>query len=377
MRPAKMKVHFLSSERSFPRTIRSGVSLHSHTEHSAESLQKFPEQLKRMPIVGLFTKREIQRYQDENGKLPEFDRAFWRGPLTAQSAYQLEASQIERLDLRALVSLTDHDNVDAGLILRAATPVRDIPISVEWTVPFENSIFHVGIHNIAPDSALAALHKMADYTRCPDRAKLGALFEEFSSDPNTLTVLNHPLWDIGGVGSAEIGPFVHRFLKVYGDYVHALEVNGLRSRKENADVVSLAASLNCPAISGGDRHGLEPNANINVTRAESFADFVREIREERISEIAMMPQYREPLVLRHFLTAWDAVREHTQAGRGSWLSRIFVRCEDGVVRPLSSIWTDGAPAWIDPCLRIVGLLANPTLRAPFRLAAPLAGSAVL
>jgi len=52
--------------------------------------------------------------------------------------------QIANLGLRPLVSLTDHDNIDAGLAL------EDEPISVEWTVPYERSIVHLGIHNLPP-----------------------------------------------------------------------------------------------------------------------------------------------------------------------------------------------------------------------------------
>jgi hypothetical protein len=52
---AKTKVHPHPSERPFSRTFRSGVSLHSHTEHSAESLGKLPQHLERMPIVRHFT----------------------------------------------------------------------------------------------------------------------------------------------------------------------------------------------------------------------------------------------------------------------------------------------------------------------------------
>ncbi len=375
MRPAKTKVHLLPPERSFPHTFRSGVSLHSHTEHSAESMGKFPQHLERMPIVKHFTRWEIKRHVEKTGHPPDFSRAYWRGPLTAEAAYQLEARQIEALGLRALVSLTDHDNAEAGMILRAAKPVEEIPVSVEWTVPFENSVFHVGIHNISPGAARSTLRRMAGYTRSPEPAKLSELLDEFGSIPEMLTVLNHPLWDIGLIGETEIRPLLSRFWTKYGRHIHALEVNGLRSRSENAEVVRLAAIWDCPAISGGDRHGLEPNASLNLTRADSFTDFVREIREERTSEFVMMPQYREPLLLRHFLTAWDITREHPALGRGSWFSRVFVRGDNGEERPLSSIWIQGAPPWIDPCLRVMGLLS--TLRVPFRIAAPMAGSAVL
>jgi hypothetical protein len=100
----------------------------------------------------------------------------------------------------------------------------------------------------------------------------------------------------------------------------------------------------------------------------TFAQFAEEIREERTSDIAILPQYGEPLYLRHLLTAWDAVREHPQLARRCWIARVFVRCDDGLERPLSHIWTEGAPRWIDPCLNVIGVLASAPFRTVGRLA---------
>jgi hypothetical protein len=155
---------------------------------------------------------------------------------------------------------------------------------------------------------------------------------------------------------------------MYGQRLHALEINGLRNWEENLGVVHLAQESSHPVVSGGDRHGLEPNATINLTRAVNFAQFAQEIREERTSDIAILPQYGEPLCLRHLLTAWDAVREHPHLERQRWVARVFVRNEDGTEQALSDIWTKGAPRWIDPCLNVVGFLASAPLRMVGRLA---------
>ena len=53
-----------------------------------------------------------------------------------------------------------------------------------------------------------------------------------------------------------------------------------------------------PLISGGDRHGLEPNAIVNLTNAGSFSEFVAEVREDKISDVLFMNQCREPIRLR-------------------------------------------------------------------------------
>jgi hypothetical protein len=368
MNPVRTQIHFLPSHRSVLRAFRTGVSLHSHTELSQEELSGLPRHLERMPVVSHFLRREMERYRAKTGQPVDFSRAYWRGPLGPHSAHELEKQQIETLDLPAIVSLTDHDNIEAGLQLRAEGIVADAPVSVEWTVPFEPTYFHIGIHNMAADRAPALMQRMAAFTREPSSRELGELLEDLCADPNVLIVFNHPLWDMRGIGHQSTLAAVERFLRMYGQRVHALEINGLRCWRENLGVVHMAQESGHPVVSGGDRHGLEPNATINLTRAVNFSQFAREIREERTSDIAILPQYGEPLYLRHLLTAWDAVREHPQLERQRWIARVFVRCEDGTERPLSHIWTEGAPRWIDPCLNVIGLLASTPMRTVGRLA---------
>lgn len=69
-----------------------------------------------------FMKWEIDRYRARTGETPDFSRAHWRGPVTAQAALELESLQIADLGLAPMVSLTDHDNIDAGLLLRSQAP---------------------------------------------------------------------------------------------------------------------------------------------------------------------------------------------------------------------------------------------------------------
>lgn len=368
MNPVRTQVHNLKAHRSVLRAFRTGVSLHSHTEFSREELSSLPRHLERMPVVSHFLRRELDAYQARHGRPLDFSIAYWRGPLDPRSAHELEASQIERLDLPAIVSLTDHDTIEAGLQLRSEGDVEDAPISVEWTVPFEHTYFHLGVHNMAEAHAPSLMRQMAAYTRQPAPALLGGLLETLVADRSVLIVFNHPLWDMAGIGCEATQATATRFIRTYRGHLHALEINGLRSWPENLGVVQMAQQSGHPVVSGGDRHGLEPNATINLTRAVNFAQFAEEIRKERTSDIAILPQYDEPLCLRHLLTAWDAVREHPQLARQRWLARVFVRCDDGTEQPLSRLWPHGAPRWIDPCLSVIGVLASTPFRTVGRLA---------
>jgi hypothetical protein len=53
-----------------------------------------------------------------------------------------------------------------------------------------------------------------------------------------------------------------------------------------------------PVISGGDRHGHQPNAVLNLTDASTFSEFVLEIRDDKVSRVLVMPEYWEDLKTR-------------------------------------------------------------------------------
>ena len=133
------------------------------------------------------------------------------------------------------------------------------------------------------------MQRMAEYTKMPQLSVLGGLLEELAADPAVLMVLNHPFWDMAGIGFESTLALVRQFLGLHGPRIHALEINGLRTWQENMGVVSLAHSPAMPVVAGGDRHGCEPNATVNLTRAASFAEFAEEIRVERSSDIAVCP----------------------------------------------------------------------------------------
>src|SRR5262249_44157030 len=99
---ARTQIHVLPSDSSAIRAFRTGVSLHGHTEHSLERLAELPTVLERIPVVAHFFQLENERHLAATGKEIDFSRAFWRGPVTARAAYNLERRQIEKMDLAAL-----------------------------------------------------------------------------------------------------------------------------------------------------------------------------------------------------------------------------------------------------------------------------------
>jgi hypothetical protein len=181
-----------------------------------------------------------------------------------------------------------------------------------------------------------------------------------------LVVLNHPLWDEKDIGAHDHRQTLTALLAGYGNWIHAIELNGLRSWEENCEAMEVARAWQLPSISGGDRHGLEPNANLNLTRATTFAEFVAEIRNEGLSRILFMPQYRETIGMRWFETVKDIVRCHPEAQRSRWVDRFFYECEDGVTRPIAELWPNEGPALLRSVFAMLRLSESQSLRAALR-----------
>ena len=352
-----------------PAHFRTGVSLHSHTLHSEENLGFIPRYTAGIPFATAAIRRQEERYRELTGRTLDFSRGFWRPPLSAHEAFDLEKRQIEdSLDLTALVSLSDHDNIQAGSLLGVVEP--DAPISVEWTIPFGPSFFHLGIHNLPPSQSHGIMSDLREFTSNPSRSRLAELLAFLHASREVLIVMNHPLWDEARIGPVEHAQLVGRFLERFGEHVHALELNGLRPWRENRRVIWLAEHSGHALVSGGDRHGMEPNANLNLTNTRTFAEFVSELRDDGISDILFMPQYREPWRMRMIETMIDIVRDYPDLplGRRRWSDRVFYTGEDGTVKPLSAYWQGDEP-WPVKCF-LGGLRAvmSRQVRAALRVA---------
>jgi hypothetical protein len=179
--------------------FRSAVSLHGHTLHSRESLD-FIYRLARgiRPIRAALDMGEA-RYLAANGTKLDLTRAWWTPPASPLSAWALESGHIENhFGLDAMVSLTDHDDIEAPLNLRVLDECRDAPISVEWTVPYASTFFHLGVHNLAPETARETMRDLAAFTAEPSGVRLYELLKRLHADRETLIVFNHPYWEEKG-----------------------------------------------------------------------------------------------------------------------------------------------------------------------------------
>jgi len=350
------------------RGYAAAVSLHSHTSHSREGLDFVPRVLTRVPALAHKVEELSAQRRKESGSPIAFERAFWRPPLHAHAAWDLEAAQIRKtLQLRPLVSITDHDDLEACADLQAIGIAA--PYSLEWTVPYGATVFHIGVHNLPAEHAREFAAEMARYTQAPQTALLTTLLAELDALPDTLLILNHPFCCELRTDRANHVEHLRRFLDAYGARLHALELNGLQPASDNRAVIQMAADTGIPAISGGDRHCLEPNATVNLTNAASFAEFVDEVRSDRLSRVLFLPQYREPIAARYIEFIWQAVRNYADLpGRERWVDRVFYDHEIKGVLPLAAFWPNGGPWALRYFIAAIGFLASPQLRATMRLA---------
>jgi hypothetical protein len=346
------------------------VSLHSHTLHSREYLSFIPQYLERIPLLAWVALHEARWHGLDSIPADEFSRAWWTPPLSPREALAVEKSQIENsLQKAALVSITDHDNIDAAAELRAIDETRSAPVSVEWTAPYCGSSFHLGVHNLPPLEAASLVRSMNRYTEGAAEELLSDLLHTVSGFPETLVVLNHPLWDELGVGAEAHRFALGRLLGRYGRSIHALEFNADRPWRENRETTELARLLALPVVGGGDRHGCHASPLVNLTDAMEFAGFVEEVRSGR-SVIALMPRLRESRKLRLFETAFDILRDHPSHSRGwvRWSDRVFYTRRCGAVASLSELWGRRQPGAIQSFVNLMDVLRKQTVRPALRWA---------
>jgi hypothetical protein len=343
--------------------FRSAVSLHGHTDRSQESLSFIVEFASKRPLL----RRALARQERRSQRIrPDFFRAYWTPPLTPRQAYETERNQIERvLALDAMISMTDHDTLEAPLLLQLVPGASDVPLSLEWSVPFGRTVFHLGVHNLPQAEAASIFETLAGYTGDPREERLGEILALLDEVPDTLVVLNHPMWDLPGIGRQSHLREVERFLGLHNSFLHAFELGGLRGWRENQRVAALAQAWNQPVIAGGDRHGSEPSATLNLTCATTFSEFVAEVRRDRQSHVLFMPQYRQPVELRTLHTFLDVIREYPGHPRGArWDDRVFHPDENGEMRPLSALW-EKPPQFIESIFALFRLLEWQPLQSAF------------
>lgn len=367
------RISYLWKEPEAIRDYPTAVSLHSHTNQSKETLDFLANLGNQYPVLrpalGFYERRAREIH-----KIPmNYVAGYWTPPLTPRLAFDLESKQIEQtLGVMPLVSITDHDTIAAPMLLRTVAAARHIPVSVEWSAPFGgDQAFHLGIHNLPSDTGAAWMRTFEEYTANPDEKRLTEILAALHALPNVLIVFNHPMWDLYLIGQEKAAQRVQDFVETNHEFLHAFELNGLRDWAENRSVKRLAQAWNKLLISGGDRHGMEPNANVNLTHAATFTEFVHEVRYEQRSHVLFMPQYAQPWKHRILQSTLDAIRDYPDFPQGSrhWDERVWHPGADGITRPARELWPNGAaPRAFSFLIHSVRLMGSRPVSGSLRMA---------
>ena len=345
-------------------SFQTGVSMHSHTLHSRESLDFIYKFASRSPLIKAILDRGERKYRNHHGRALDLQNGWWTPPLGPSDAYRVEARQIEQLGMRPIVSLTDHDDIEAPIALRTVEPNLNIPVSVEWTVPYGRTFFHIGLHNLPALEARDILKVLEAYTADPAEPVLTGILSWLRTVPGLLVVFNHPMWDEMGVGERVHQDAAAKFLRTYRRYVHAVEMNGLRPWSENRLAIRFADDFDKPVVAGGDRHALDPNAVLNLSNAKNFEEFVDEIKDGW-STVRIAAAYRQShnwRITRNVVETLQPYEGH-RYGWIEWIDREFYQYPDGTVLSFRQIWGQKPPTVIrafDASMRVArtGMLRN-------------------
>jgi hypothetical protein len=368
----RSEIHLYSDQPAFRQLpdVRAAVSLHSHSEHSRETLEFIPRIARQIPVVARYFERGLADYHSENGRPLDFGEWYWRPPVTPAGVIESERAQLQqRLNLPGLVSLTDHDTVEGPLLLRT-NGRTDVPLSVEWSVPFEGCLFHLGVHGLHPASASRMMDAFAAYTAVGpggSAVTLRELLDALNECPETVVVLNHPCWDLAKVGQLRHDSTLLTFMRAFQGWIHALELNGYRDWAENRLVLPIAKGFGLPVVGGGDRHGLFPNTIVNLTRECDWASFAHELRVERVSRCVVFPEYADPFVGRIFQSVADILRPHYAHHRGqtTWAERVFITM-NGQEHAVASLW-EREPLWLQMTVAITRVIGSKPFRTVFEV----------
>jgi predicted metal-dependent phosphoesterase TrpH len=286
------------------------VSLHNHSCHSVEKLAALNQVVKlafMRPLSGLL-QRSFGLGDVANLNYAEIT---FNPPYTPEDVYRMEAEAAAHWGFHGVhLAITDHDEFAGSLALLRSRPDLAgctngrIALGEELSLWFQGHLFHLGVSHM-PESEIEQTH-----TRIQAAARGGRydeLFETLAAS-GSLVVLNHPL--IAWAKGAETIP-ITELLSRYGWAIHALEVNGMRTREENDRVLELARHWRKPVVGGGDSHLLVASSVLSLSRAATFKDFIAEVKDGHAVPF-VTPEYFAPLKWKLFLRVLFFISRYRQ-----------------------------------------------------------------
>jgi hypothetical protein len=271
------------------------VSLHNHSCHSVEKLAALNQVVKlgfMRPLSGVL--RSSFGLGGVSGV--NYAEITFNPPYTPEDVYQMEAAAAGHWGFNGVhLAITDHDEFAGSLALLRGRPDLNgrIALSEELSLWYQGHLFHLGVSGL-PESGIDETH--ARIQAAAQGGRYDELFETLAAS-GCLVVLNHPL--IAWAPGSETIPITD-LLTRYGWAIHALEINGMRRREENDQVLELSRQWRKPVVGGGDSHLLVASSVISLSRAATYKDFIAEVKDGHAVPF-VTPDYFAPLKWKLFL----------------------------------------------------------------------------
>ena len=96
---ANSTISYLWRDQKAAKGFRSGVSLHSHTNQSKETLDFLANLGNQYPVIRPLLSRLERRSKAAHGVRINYAASYWTPPMTPKLAFDLESRQIEKLDV--------------------------------------------------------------------------------------------------------------------------------------------------------------------------------------------------------------------------------------------------------------------------------------
>jgi hypothetical protein len=275
--------------------FRSLAAIHTHSNHSVEKMRPLDSVMARWFMAPL---RAIVRRAFGLHRVPDLKYAdlWYNPPYSPEEVLRMETESVCALGFEHVqLAITDHDEISGAVELRRRRPTEAhrFALSEELSVHYEGHLFHMGITGLSEDR-VAETH--AGIQSAAQERRLDDLFDLLKA-AKCLVVLNHPLipWSKGDVHATALS-----LLNRYGSVIDALEFNGMRGYKENKRVLELARHVNKPVVGGGDSHLLLASSALCGSDADSYCDFVAEVKSGRAVPI-VKSDYFAPMKWKLFL----------------------------------------------------------------------------
>ena len=285
------------------------VSPHNHSSYSIENMG-FLNQVVKLRFMRPFRSLLQSAFGLAGTTDLNYADISYRSPLTVEEVFLTESANAAALGFAGVhLGITDHDEVAGSIELLRAHPEAAArnPLGEEISIYFDDYLFHIGVTGL-PAEGIEQLH--AALKLAASEHRLDDLFEMLHAS-GSLVVFNHPLVPWGKNPGRKIP--AEALLSRYGWAIHALEYNGMRSRKENDCVLQLAIHVGKPVVGGGDSHLLLASSVLSLTRATSFQGFAEEVKEGRAVSL-IQPTFFAPLGWKIFLRVLYFIAHYRSIG---------------------------------------------------------------